>query len=171
MTTKEYFERAFNYDKGDGRSAKVIAYAATWRVAYMAYEINSPEKGREVVALVCLINHVPNAKDGFTFGYKDMDESMGPCESKCPESILKLLTPTTYEYAIAWRQRCWDRINKRKAAPKVKSGMKVKFKEAIRFVGGITLDTLIFRRGSTFAHNFGLYRIPNWRERDFEVVS
>jgi len=43
---------------------------------------------------------------GFNFGYKGISENMGPCEAKCPRSILKLLTPTEDEYAIAWRDRC-----------------------------------------------------------------
>ena len=47
-------------------------------------------------------------KGGYNFGYKSMDESCGPYESKCPLSILNLLTPTDSEWANAWRQRCRD---------------------------------------------------------------
>ena len=92
------------------------------RTAYMAVEIirRSQETGaweettREVVALVFLLDYRPNDR-GFDTGYKDMDETMGPCESECPERILQLLTPTTHEYALAWRQRCWDNIAQRKS--------------------------------------------------------
>jgi len=92
------------------------------RTAYMAVEIirRSQETGaldtttREVVALVFLLDYRPNDRD-FDTGYKDMDETMGPCESECPERILQLLTPTTHEYALAWRQRCWDNIAQRKS--------------------------------------------------------
>jgi hypothetical protein len=45
-------------------------------------------------------------KDHFNFGYKDMCESMGPTEAKCPVGILNLLTDTDDEYAIKWRERC-----------------------------------------------------------------
>lgn len=62
---------------------------------------------------------------GHNFCYKDMDESMGPYQTNCPERILKLLTPTEYEHAISWREACWKRINDIKARPKLKPGMKV----------------------------------------------
>lgn len=57
------------------------------------------------------------------FCYKDMDESMGPYYTNCPERILKLLTPTEHEYAKSWRAECWAKINAKKARPKIKPGM------------------------------------------------
>lgn len=43
------------------------------------------------------------------FLYKDMDETVGPCEAKMPLSLLKLLkTPAYNEYARSWRKRCWQ---------------------------------------------------------------
>lgn len=40
------------------------------------------------------------------FGYKDMDESVGPYTNRCPEKILDLLTPTEYPHAMVWRHKC-----------------------------------------------------------------
>lgn len=48
--------------------------------------------------------------DGTAWGYKDMDETMGPNEDKCPASILALLTPTDSEWANEWRERCRKNI-------------------------------------------------------------
>lgn len=56
------------------------------------------------------------------FCYKDMDESMGPFQTNCPERILKLLTPTDCLYAQNWRDDCWAKIEAKKARPKVKAG-------------------------------------------------
>lgn len=53
-------------------------------------------------------------KDYYNFAYKDMDETMGPCEDKCPKTILDLLTPTEYEYAKEWRKRCYENLKKKK---------------------------------------------------------
>lgn len=53
-------------------------------------------------------------KDYYNFAYKDMDESVGPCECKCPKAILDLLTPTEYEYAKEWRKRCYENLKKKK---------------------------------------------------------
>lgn len=172
QTTKEFFEKEFNYVRDNGMSGKIIRFSATWTTAYMAYEINTPATAvdpakREVIAIVCLIRHVPNDPAGYTFGYKDMTENMGPCESRCPKTILDLLTPTTSEYALDWRKRCWARVNKRKAAPKVKKGDWVKFKDAITFRGGTVADTLQWVKGSTFKRYYDLFRLPNWKEREY----
>lgn len=182
QTTKEFFEKEFNYDKGDGRSGKIIRFSATWTTAYMAYEIKVPETKdengnvlpakRDVIAIVCLIRHVPRALDGYTFGYKDMTENMGPCESRCPKTILDLLTPTTSEYANDWRKRCWDRINKRKAAPKVKAGDLIKFKHPIPFCDGTSQDTLRWSKGNRFyGSGYSFYRISDWREREYQNLG
>ena len=45
-----------------------------------------PENERETWAAVFLTT--TDMKDYFNFGYKDMDETCGPCEDKCPVSIL-----------------------------------------------------------------------------------
>ena len=40
------------------------------------------------------------------FYYKDMSEDVGPAESKCPVSIINLLSETDDEFALNWRERC-----------------------------------------------------------------
>lgn len=54
--------------------------------------------------------------EGFVvlYEYEDADyvftkvihETCGPCESKCPNRILNLLSPTDSEWANEWRMRC-----------------------------------------------------------------
>lgn len=48
------------------------------------------------------------------FGYKDIDETMGPFYYDCPNVILKLLSSTDNEYAKTWREKCYANTNKRK---------------------------------------------------------
>lgn len=44
------------------------------------------------------------------WGYKDMDESMGPSESKCPLSYFDMVPCPDNVSAKRWRERCrWDR--------------------------------------------------------------
>ena len=43
---------------------------------------------------------------GDGWGYKDLDETMGPVASEAPAAILDRLTPTTAPHALDWRQRC-----------------------------------------------------------------
>ncbi len=182
-STKEFFERAFNHDDGKGRSGKVLRFSATWNVAYMAYEVKYPAipegtkdsegklvparpANREVIALVCLIHHCPKAE--WNFGYKDMEECMGPCERRCPKTILNLLTPTTEKTSLEWRKDCWDRIHKKENQPKVSPGDWVKFSKEMEFTNGAKADTFQFRNGSGFCTQYGeRVRISHWREKEF----
>jgi hypothetical protein len=78
-----------------------------------------------VTALVCLVRYHPHNCGGYIFGYKDMDESMGPCEAACPPAILDLLTPTDRPYAVAWRERCRAAATGRPSHPRLRSGQTV----------------------------------------------
>ena len=62
--------------------------------------------------------------DDGCWGYKDMEESAGPCESRAPLSILNLLSELKDpdSYAHAWRQRCRDWA----AIPDYSEGDKIK---------------------------------------------
>lgn len=64
--------------------------------------VNDPT---HVWAMVCLMRRSERFGE---FSYKDIDETCGPVESKCPACILKLLTPTDSDWANEWRARCWD---------------------------------------------------------------
>jgi len=97
---------------------------------YAAVEMTHKETGeRRVWAAVIKVTfvrtpRVSRYRDGWehNFCYKDMDESMGPVQNNCPERILKLLTPTEYDYAKSWRTECWAKIEAKKARPKIKPG-------------------------------------------------
>lgn len=58
----------------------------------------------QVVGSVILTEAASNPR--YNFGYKLMDESMGPMYYECPERIIKLLTPTDSEWANKWRWHC-----------------------------------------------------------------
>lgn len=100
----------WNTDRGKGEALKVMNYGSTWYVAckstptdptHKISDFEQAEDGSYVFAAVFLTRI-----DKGEFGYKDMDETMGPNASNCPAGILNLLSPTTSEYALAWRERC-----------------------------------------------------------------
>lgn len=96
------------------------------RTFYAAVEQVHKETGeRRVWAAVFLLGYVPKARYE-NFGWKDMDESMGPCEARCPERILDLLTETEYGHAKDWRARCRTYHADRKAKLKIEPGFTVK---------------------------------------------
>ena len=100
---------------------KVLKSAVVGNVYYVAIENDD----KEVYAIVILIS--TSNRDGFNFGYKDMSEFCGPYKTKCPKSILNLLTPTENKWANEWRQKCWD-YHDRPKLKDVKIGQKIKFK-------------------------------------------
>jgi len=134
---------------------------------------------REVTALVCLVRYNPRDREGYIFGYKDMDESMGPCEAECPPAILDLLTPTERPYAVAWRERCRAAAARRASKSKLQSGQTIVFAEPIAFTDGATFERMVVvvdpRRPRQVRFRPvggpGLYRISRLDARDYRVEA
>ena len=108
---------------------------------YAAVEQVNKETGKRIVwAAVILVrfSRDPHNRDN-NFGWKDMDESCGPYETKCPERILKLLTPTDNEYALSWRKACWANIEKCKARKNLPVGTVLKYGKYVLTIEGPAL--------------------------------
>ena len=58
-----------------------------------------------------------------------MDETCGPYQYDCPESILKLLTPTESKWANEWRAKCREYRKKAKELKALPMGSKIIIKE------------------------------------------
>lgn len=127
---KDFLTDQVNCENEHGRWVLLDIAIVKMRTAYMAVEIIRRDKvtrqldmaTRKVVAFVFLLDY-RQADPDYDIGYKDMDESVGPYESECPDRILKLLTPTDHEYAVQWRQRCWDNIARKKSFRLVKDAV------------------------------------------------
>lgn len=52
--------------------------------------------------------------DPCNWGYKDVDETMGPCKIDFPADWLDLLSPTDSQYALEWRKAVRERGEKLK---------------------------------------------------------
>ena len=63
---------------------------------------------------------------GGGWGYKGLDEDMGPVEVNCPLSLLNKASPVTGSYAVDWRERVRAYHARRKTAKPV-AGMVVKY--------------------------------------------
>jgi hypothetical protein len=177
-----YLDDQFTYAR-DGHRSKVLRSALPGkRTYYAAIEHVRPDDTRIVFAAVCLVRYNPRDREGYIFGYKDMDESMGPCESGCPQAILDLLTPTDSAFALEWRARCRANATRRKALlakPKPRPGLIIVFDTPIPFRNGRTLDRFEvvqnWRGGRTMIYRDpiagGLYRIPNVKARDYRLEA
>ena len=88
-------------DAKTGNRHEIVASGTAGSTWYAALKIAKPGEPERIVALVVL-----TAKRVGEFGYKDMDETMGPNETRCPLKVLNALTPTDNEHAIRWRAAC-----------------------------------------------------------------
>ena len=176
---RQYLDDQFTTER-PGRSARVLRSALVrMRTYYAAVEVLEEGKAREVWACVCLVKYNPRDKEGYIFGYKPMEESMGPCEKDCPIPILDLLTPTENAWAQAWRKACRDGASARAAKPKLRHGDLVTFATPIRFVDGRSHQTLRvdinprFNRRIQFRalDGLGFYSIRGWKTLDYTVEA
>lgn len=74
--------------------------------------IKNTHNGKNEVYAIIYLTKVSTHNYYQEFLYKDMSEDMGPCETKCPLAILKLLTPTEDKIALEWRRRCYEHHGK-----------------------------------------------------------
>ena len=177
-TPKAYLDDQFTYSRtladGTVHGMRVLDSACVGnRVWYGAAQKTRNEVPGDVFAVVCLVRWNPRDKESLHFGYKDMDETMGPCEDGCPERILRLLTPTTYEGALDWRRRCLARLRTR--SRKVEDGMRIRLAAPITFTDGrVGTDFVVVKRGSSISFKcnkgFGRYRIRNFRDLAWTVL-
>lgn len=145
---------------------QLIDLATKNGTAYGAYRVQSGE----VRALVCLTRWVRG--DYYNFGYKDMDESMGPCEDDCPKRIYDLLTPLTdadNESSVEWRKRVEERLNR----PKVTKGTRLRWTPEFWSGGPYGVCEYLGGRGRNLFRTESGYmvRFTGWRSLPYEVVS
>lgn len=166
----------------DGSQAELLDTA---QVGFTVYGALRLPDGR-VRALVILTRWV---KDYYNFGYKDMDESMGPCDVACPERIFALLTPldeTDSKWAHEWRANVRKYHEDKRARPRLTKGTKVRFASSLIFTDGTEADTFEFIKRNTFRtivpldftpetgepwYYGGLVRISNWHGRGYTVIA
>jgi hypothetical protein len=140
-----YLTGKYNYD-GERHTLQVLAAARVANTVYMAIRFTDKASAASYVfAAVILISNTKR----HGFGYKDMDEGMGPCECDCPDRIMRLLTPITDlpnpRYAADWRARVAAReTEKRRRHARRQSlriGSIVTLPSPATFPGGFTAST------------------------------
>lgn len=120
----DIIRRVFSGTNEHGRW-EVLDLAWVGTTAYLAVRRTLPGGEEYVFAGVALTARY--AKDHYNFGYKDMDESVGPSAADCPARILKALSPLDpadpkNRSAIDWRARCQANLDRRNALRRLKHG-------------------------------------------------
>lgn len=168
QTHKEFFTQ--EYAREDGFEVLDVAAGSIDRSnVYMALRL---PRG-VVIGVAYLTKWSP--RSAYNFGWKDMDESMGPNISDMPERIYKLLSPLEEVYPDAdfeadssprwakeWRQRVEAHHARMKNRPKLTTGVQVKLPYDLRTIkAGETFEVddarrRIFKQGPY--HRFKLTR-------------
>ena len=111
---KELCDENWTQSEHDGYpELKVLKSTMVGSTYYAAVRYTKGDKS-EVFGAVTL-----TSTKNHEFYYKEMDETVGPTERKCPTSILKLLSPTDKTWALEWRRDCeeYNRKKKEKKTP------------------------------------------------------
>ena len=119
------------------------------------------------------------SREAGKWGYKDMDETMGPNEAQAPIKLIDLLSPTTSQWARDWRQSCRD--NAALASRTLKPGDVIRLSEPLRFTDGserqtfhVSIERYPGRKRSTTVFTCtetgAACRIPNIRQRNWTRI-
>jgi hypothetical protein len=178
-TPKTYLDNGFTWERRDEngnllegrRVLKSVYSGSTYYAAIEAYD--GTGQRRSVTAAVCLVRWNPGARSGEEFGYKDMDEDMGPAEAAAPRSILELLTSTDVPYALNWRRRCYRRLQL--VERKLPDGALIRLAQPLRFTDGSKESEFRVRKEGrklrlTRPDGNGRYQISRLMERAFEII-
>lgn len=178
-TDLAFFEREFcDYENSRNR---ILDLARVGSAVYIKMETTSPQGGDPLVyMLVCLTSW--KRRDYYNFGYKDMDESCGPIESKAPLRMLTGLSEPSNEYARAWRERVRKYHEKRRRAPNLVEGTRFRLADPLHFSDGAQLSEFEVttvpgrsgrrRRRTVYRslENGGLYAISKIKERELTII-
>jgi hypothetical protein len=116
----------------------------------------------DTIGMVCLVDTTKTE-----YGFKYMDETMGPYYTNCPNKILDMLSPTDNEYAIKWRNKCRE-FNKIKPGTVVRT-KPISFKLGKEPIG--ICDTFTFtRKKNIMLCSLGEVKLKIFNY-DFEIIS
>lgn len=101
--------------------------------------LDIPPEEQSVFAVIFLTS--TDKKSAFDFGYKDMDETVGPYKYDCPRAILNLLSPTDNAYALEWRRVCQEHWKRRRVVARLPANAKIKVE--------MPFDTTYHKKGET----------------------
>lgn len=159
----------------------VLKSSMVGRTYYAAVKTTDRDGNYHIWAAVFLTS--TDQRNYNNFAYKDMDETCGPMQCKCPKGILNLLTDTDSEYAKKWREQCWA-YHESKKSPNSLENLPIGSK--ITFINQYTLsngtkpgDTIVLTKvkkpGKKRERKYWTDGIYRWGSglipKDFKVIA
>ena len=165
-----YLKAKYNYDC-ETHTLETLDGARVGNTVYLAVRSTEKKTGRSFVfAAVILISNTKK----WGFGYKDMSESMGPCQCDCPDRIMRLLSPLADipnpGYTADWRARVAALKTARRERRQHLAVRQFSGGWALRVGAVVTLPTPARFRGDIAASSF---RLAYFRRRTpiFEAID
>lgn len=81
---------------------RVLEHRTVGNHLWLAYECVPTDPAQKPIKIVIL---ALLAQDQRRWGYKDMDENMGPYYYDCPKAVIEAVGPTENEHALKWRAK------------------------------------------------------------------
>jgi len=104
---------------------------------------------------------------GAGWGYKDLDETVGPCAVDCPLAYLDAPHAEREGWAAQWRERVREYHAKKSARPALVPGARLRMRDGREY----TLAESLGRRGWRVLDGFGAtWRMPARVARSAELV-
>lgn len=126
-------------DRVDVLAHKSTCYGRHWWVA-----LKSKETGKSFIVLHLL------ARGSYgEWGYKDIDEQMGPVDVDCPVSLLDMTTEPTEGCAVAWRARVRGNAARKQTGFNVGDKCSI-YGKTYEVVGKVKRSYLVAREGRTY---------------------
>jgi hypothetical protein len=162
---KAYMDGLYTWENESGKRTVLRSAIVNLREYYAAVEFIKPDGTRTVWAGVAKLSFYRN-----DFCYKNMDETVGPLEQRCPVAILDMLTPTDHQWSNEWRAKCRAYHAARRAKPALKDGARIKIEDPPIW-RGVTLSEVTVRRvgrRTRFYHpSLGTFGWPSIRQYNY----
>lgn len=115
----------------NGNGIKTLKHCTVGNNLWCVHEGVNRNGTRVVFICLYMMKGPQNCSKGYTgcdkdwWGYKDVDESAGPCHYSCPRAYLDMCTYPVNQYAYDWRQKVYRRYEH---MAKMKTGVRIKFR-------------------------------------------
>jgi hypothetical protein len=155
FTKKDVIKERTSPWENESQSVTCLAHAVRGNVLWTVKEVTYKATGQVERYIGC---DLMGKERGFGWGYKGMEERMGPAVYSCPLSYFEMV-PDPGSYATEWRAKC--RAESARKGRKLNIGDKVRLIDGCTFLGEllkevevVSLKPLIVRTG------FGTTKLP-----------
>lgn len=186
LSVRGEIERICTFET-EALSARPIKSSLVAKVWYVAVEVTMKtgatlpddyhvdDLGRFIFAAT-----IQTRRDRDGWAYRAVEEEAGPTTSQAPRSLIELLSPTTHDWANAWRGRCL--ANAARRARRLRDGDIIELYEPLEFSDGRTRSTFKvikerppgYARGRTVfecTRSGAVCRISGFMKRDWRRLT